>query len=244
MMDHTLIGSREGRDASSFRRINARQQQQQQQQQSNDESTTAPGGLSGGGSGGGLSGDGGGGSPLSASLVQSRRASSDQPPSLSVPRRSHPLAMSSDLVVLTISFPGPPRGDLQRGVDVEAPAPFRLLKRVAALEQLLAVFSIFEMSRISGHPAALGSRQLTSANSCHACCSLSFDEPESPEAAALRHLRLRHLQHRHLIQHNGLILQILAIIKEAGFPGDSIKVMEPRGMRPLGDTRPGDLVAL
>ena len=48
--------------------------------------------------------------------------------------------------------------------------------------------------------------------------------------------------YRHPI-HNGLVLQIVAIAKEAGFPGDSIEV-ELRGMRALDDTRPGDLVAL
>ena len=46
---------------------------------------------------------------------------------------------------------------------------------------------------------------------------------------------------RHLI-HNGLDAQLVAIIKEAGFPGDCIKI-ELRGMcPPLDDTGPGDLV--
>ena len=90
---------------------------------------------------------------------------------------------------------------------------------------------------ISGYPA-LGSRQLTSANSCRAC-SLSSDEPESLE----RHsVTCSFGIFRHLI-HNGLVLQLVAIIKEACSPGDSIKI-ELRGMRPLDDTRPGDLVAL
>ena len=76
--------------------------------------------------------------------------------------------------------------------------------------------------------------------SCRAC-SLSSDEPESPLE---RHsVTCAFGIFRHLSIHNGLVLQLVAIIKEAGLPGDSITI-ELRGMRPLDDTRPGDLVAL
>ena len=88
-----------------------------------------------------------------------------------------------------------------------------------------SVARVITLRRISG------SRQLTSANSCRDCY-LSSAEPESLE----RHsVTCAFGIFRHLI-HNGIVLQLVAIIKEAGFPGDNIKI-ELRGMRPLNDTR-------
>ena len=102
------------------------------------------------------------------------------------------------------------------------------------------------LRRISGYPA-LGSRQLASTNSCHAC-SLSSDEPESSLLLERHSVTCAFGMYRHYLIHNGLVLQLfVAIIKEAGFPGDSISIkVELRGMRPLmmDDTRPGELVAL